>query len=206
MIGDNEMKPRFLRSLLPVAVLACVAAAATVGTEALATPHDSHHPTKTLTVFTHASRTARARLAAVAPPPGAVLATVVGDTEVFADQNENGEDCVIYLRPSEGGGSACDAAAHVEQYGEVLIRTGKITVTGAMPKVTVAALVPNGVTSLTFTDRSGKSYTVAVKNNAAEREDNQVASVAYTAPNGSTQTTNVAALVNQIRQQTGPNG
>jgi hypothetical protein len=105
------------------------------------------------------------------------------------------------LTPGQGGASVCDTAAHVAEYGEVLIGTGKATAPGVYSHVRVAALVPNGVASLTITDRNGAVHSLAAKNNTIEDEDAQAATVTYRLPSGSTQATNVAGLLDRIPNQ-----
>jgi hypothetical protein len=140
------------------------------------------------------------------PQPGSILAAVVGRTAVYALHNSNGEDCVINLTASAGGGSVCAPAPQVEAQGVVGIsQEGEgATAPGAPATLRVSALVPNGVTSVRFTDRNGASSEVPVTNNVVVREDVDIASVHYTLPSGGSQTTNVAAVVDHTPRQPGP--
>jgi len=149
----------------------------------------------------------RARKAATAfAPAGSVLAAVFGETEVFALHNSGNEDCVIHLTAGAGGGSICGAAAKVEAEGEVAVGGGPGPVSGGIGSVRVSALVPDGVSSLTFTDRDGTKYVIAVTNNVVEHEDANLASVSYALPSGAIKTTNVAAVVDQLPTQPGAPG
>jgi uncharacterized membrane protein len=155
-----------------------------------------------LAVFLHHSKLARiASNASLTPPAGATLVAVTDGTEIYALQKADDEDCVIHLTAGEGGGSVCAAASKVEAEGEIGFGGSGFTASGAVANLRVTALVPNGVTSLRFTDRSGSSYDVPVTNNVAEHEDGEVASVSYTLPDGGTHTTNVAGVIDQLPRQ-----
>lgn len=70
----------------------------------------------------------------------------------------------------------------------------------------VTALLPNGVSSVQFTDRDGSSYSVPVTNNVVVHEDIDIAGVSYALSDGVTETTNVAAVVDHTPQQPGAPG
>src|SRR4029077_9526036 len=80
------------------------------------------------------------------------------------------------------------------------------TAPGSASTLRVTAMVPNGVTSVKFTDRDGSSYEGPVANNVVEREDIGAASVSYSLPGGGNQTTNVAAMADHIPSRPGPPG
>lgn len=159
----------------------------------------SHHPKGVARI---------AKAGSLTPPTGAILAAVVGRTEVYAFRNTSSQDCVIHLTVGAGGGSDCGHPAKVEEEGivGVGIEGEGATAPGSRPTLRVTALVPNGVTSATVTDRDGSSYEVPVTNNVVEREDINAASLSYTLPGGGIQTTNVAAMVDRIPKQPGPPG
>jgi hypothetical protein len=218
MKGERETMS--MKSLSGQAVtLLLVVAAVVVGvvvTTATAS-HDSthktihHHRSKAgIGVFSHhPKRLAHiATAGSVTPPAGAILADVVGRTNVYASHNARGEDCVIQITPGAAGGSVCGRPTVVEEEGVVGIGVEGVgaTAPGSAPTLRVTAMVPNGVTSVKFTDRSGSSYTVPVTNNIVEREDINAASVSYALPGGGSQTTNVAAMIDHIPSQPGPPG
>jgi len=149
-----------------------------------------------------------ARTGSLAPPAGAILAAVVGKTEIYALHNNKNEDCVIELTANAGGGSVCALSKTVEEEGIVGIgfKGEGATAPGSEPTLRVAAMVPNGVTSVTVTDRDGSSYVVPVINNVVDREDIHAATVSYRLPGGGSQTTNVATMVDHIPTQPGPPG
>jgi hypothetical protein len=136
-----------------------------------------------------------------APPPGAVYAASVGQHEIFALQRSGPETpgapevgaevCLVDQEGSDGGGMACSAAAKAEQEGVELlsIETGT--------NLTDAVLVPNGVTSVEFTDHDGSSRTVQVTNNVAVVEDPDLASLHYTVPGGVSKSTDIAEVTSR---------
>jgi hypothetical protein len=67
-------------------------------------------------------------------------------------------------------------------------------------------MVPNGVTSVAFTDRDGSTYVAAVTNNVVEREDLNIASVRFILPGGGSRVTNVAEIVDRTPGQPAPAG
>lgn len=164
-----------------------------------------------IAVFLHHPKD-RARIAqdgsATTPPSGAILAEVVGRTAVYAFQNASGRDCLIHITTGAGGGSVCGRRSTVEEKGIVGIggEGEGATAPGSPATLRVTALLPNGVASVTFTDRDGSTHQVSVTNNVVEREDINIASIGYTMPNGERLTTNVAAVVDGQPKQPGPPG
>ncbi len=194
-----------------VLVVAAVVAGALVAT-ALASGgghRKAHHATRTTRIAVlvhHPKGLAHLAKASSPAPAGAILAAVVGNTEVYALHNSGDEDCVIHLTAGAGGGSACGPSSKVEEEGEVGIGGGPSTASGSLATVRVSALVPNGVSSLTLTDRGGSSYEIPVTNNVAEHDDVNVTSVSYTLPGGRIHTTNVAKLLENVTRSPGAPG
>jgi hypothetical protein len=131
-------------------------------------------------------------------PPGAIYAATVGRHEIFALQrsgpevlgapNVGPEVCVLDREGALGGGMACSPTANAEQEGVELLSIE----TGA--SLTDALLLPNGVTSVEFTDRNGSSRTIPVADNVAVVEDPDLESLHYTLPGGVTKRTDVAEV------------
>lgn len=203
-----------MRSAGRAAAVALVVAAVVAGmliTSALGSSGGSvetHHAARKASIGVFLRDPKRARIASASSlraPSGAILAAVVGHTEVYALHHSKSEDCVMDLTVGASGGSVCAPASQVEERGEVGISQEGPGATAPNSPATlrVTALVPNGVKSITVTDRDGSSYGVPVSNNVAEREDINIASVSYTS-GGGTQTTNVAAVVDHMPTQPGP--
>jgi hypothetical protein len=159
----------------------------------------SHHPKRLARIATAGS---------LSPPKGAILAAIVGRTEVYASESASGDDCVIHLTVGAGGGSVCGRAATVEEEGIVGVGIeGEGAIAPGSPStLRLTALVPNGVTNVKVIDRDGSSYEVPVTDNVVEREDILAASMSYILPDGGTHTTNVGAMVDHIPHQPGPAG
>jgi hypothetical protein len=190
-------------------VAAGVVAGMLVATALASSGHVTRHrgPRWGIAVFSHHPK-GLARIAsadALKPPAGAILAAVVGKTEVYVSQKPSNEDCLEHFKVGAAAGGGCGPAAQVEEQGSVgIFQEGEGATAPSSPATLgVSALVPNGVTSLTFTDRDGSSYQVAVTNNVVEHEDVNIASVSYTLPDGVTRTTNVEAVVNHTRHAPG---
>jgi hypothetical protein len=167
-------------------------------------------PRWAIAVFSHHPK-GLARIASAGaprPPASAILAAVVGKTEVYVSKSAGGEDCLEHFTVSAAAGGGCAPATQVEEQGSVgIFQEGEgATAAGSPATLRVTALVPNGVPSVKFTDRDGSSYQVAVTDNVIEHEDINTASVSYTLPDGVTRTTNVEAVVNRTRHQPGPAG
>jgi hypothetical protein len=177
-----------------------------------ATRERAHHTTirTGIAVFSrHPKGIARiATAGALNPPANAILAAVVGHTEVFAYHNSSGEDCLDHLKIGAAGGGGCAPALLIEERGSVgVFQEGEgATAPGSPATLGVAAMVPNGVSSVRFTDRDGASYEVPVTNNVVEHEDVNLASVSFTMPGGAVETTDVAAIVATTPRQPGPAG
>jgi hypothetical protein len=154
----------------------------------------------------HIARIARA--GSLNPPPGSILASVIGRNQVFALHTSGGEDCVINLHVGAGGGSVCSPAKRAEEQGAVgIFQEGEgATAAGSPPTLRVAVLVPDGVMSIHFTRRDGSSYDVPVTSNVAESEGLAIASVSYRLPGGGSRMTDVAATVDDSPSQPGAPG
>lgn len=88
--------------------------------------------------------------------------------------------CLIELAGT-GGGAACGPVAAAE-------REGIDAFSSEAGRITDAVLVPNGVTTVTFTDRNGTIHTVHVTNNFAAIEDANLATTHYVVPGGADMT------------------
>lgn len=214
--SSSSKRPLATRTISVVVVAAVAITGTLVAAVALASgnSHGRRHQTAKkpsgIAVFSHHPK-GLARIASAGslkPPPGAILADVVGRTEVYVLHNSNGADCVMHLTVGAAGGSICSQPAQIEKEGAVgIFQEGPgATAPGSPATLRVTVLVPNGVRNVTFTDRDGSSYKVPVTNNVVEHEDINAASVAFTLPGGETATTNVAAVVDHTPRQPGPPG
>lgn len=135
----------------------------------------------------------------VTPPPGAVLATVSENVEIYAYQPTPQTLCVVNAKIGGNGGAACGLASQAAEEGIVSVhREGE----GPTATVRTIALMPNAVTSLVFTDRDGATHTVSVTNNVAVLEDSDVASVAYSTPTGAARQFDLGAVVEHLANLT----
>jgi 1-aminocyclopropane-1-carboxylate deaminase/D-cysteine desulfhydrase-like pyridoxal-dependent ACC family enzyme len=193
----NKLKNVSERSVVSRVVAVIVVVAAASGSTALvaAALASSGHSGKRigLSIFSHP----RKRLAHVSsagrinPPPGAVLGTVREGIEVYAWQPSPGEVCVMNIKIGGQGGAACGLSSQVEEEGVVGIHyEGE----GSGAALRVAALLPNSVKSVVFTDRDGSSSTVDVTNNTVADEDPNLVSMSYVLPDGADHTVNIAAV------------
>jgi hypothetical protein len=210
--GSTSKRP-FARRVISVVVVAVAIAGTLVAAVAFASgshgrQHQAAKKTVGLAVFSHQPK-GLARIASAGslkPPPGAILADVVGRTEVYVLHNSSGDDCVMHLTVGAAGGSICSRPALIEKEGAVgIFQEGPgAAAPGSPATLRVTVLVPNGVRNVTFTDRDGSSYKVPVTNNVVEHEDINAASVAFALPGGGNATTNVAAVVDHTPRQPGP--
>lgn len=185
----RQMKPmqgvtlRAGRLLLVLAVAVCASAGTMFAVAFGAGSSGAQH----FAIFTGRASVAGSGTAAVggiAPPAGARLAVVAGSNSVFAWQPSNAEICVVDLEAAGIGGVACDRTPQAEAHGVVLaLRPGATALAGGAT-LTTAVLVPDGVSTVTFVDRSGSIRTSAIENNVAVLADAQLASVRYSIPAG----------------------
>lgn len=189
-------------------VAVVVASAGGAGNGPVLVRHGKAHRTP-LAVFTHRPKLARiAEVGSLKPSAGAILAAVVGHTDVYVNHDSAGRDCIEHLTAGGAGGGGCASAAKVEEEGSVgVFQEGPgARAPGSPATLSVNALLPNGVRSIKFTDRDGSSYDVPVTNNVVDHEDSNAASVSYTLPGGAVVTTNVAAITDQAPRQPGAAG
>jgi hypothetical protein len=183
-----------------VVVATCAAMFAITGTFAVrGTPGGG------FSVFMHrAARAADTRSA----PPGAVLATVSGANSIYAWHRSATEDCVVDVRVGDKRSGICAKDAYAVANGVVgIFRQGAGALSpNSLANLRVAALVPDGVDNIVFTDRNGLRYVVRVVNNVAEREDLNIASVHYTLASGRTKTINVASIIDAAASRPGSPG
>ncbi|MGP0100571.1 MAG: hypothetical protein ACLPUT_02985 [Solirubrobacteraceae bacterium] len=144
------------------------------------------HPSNAhFSILSH-PRTGLAHIASASglnPPPGAILGTVDGHSEIYAWQRSSEEVCVVDLQASGQGGIGCDKPSVAEAHG---VTVALMPVAGST--LSVATLVPNGVKSVVYSDHSGASRTATVSRNVVAVEDPSLASIHYTLPDGTTET------------------
>lgn len=154
------------------------------------------HRQSGLAVFSHPLGVRRARTASadgVQAPSGAVLAAVSSKNEIYAWQPTAAEEtmpmrtadhgnsiCIVEVLSNGPESIACGPSAKIEERGLIGINMPSKDA----PNLYAAALVPNGVTSVTVTDNNGATYAVPVSNNAVIVEDPNLAAVSYGLPNG----------------------
>jgi hypothetical protein len=182
-----------------VLAIAALAMAGTLLTTALtASGHVTHHRLNRkpgFAVLSHPLKHARiASAGGVQAPPSADLGGVIGGHAIYAWQREAGKICLVDIDNVGGSGGACSATASAEEKGVNLIN---LPVGGNT--LSVVLLLPNGVKTVTFTDRDGSTRVENVTNNVAEDEDDNLASVSYTTPSGANEGIDVAALVDRQR-------
>jgi hypothetical protein len=166
-------------------------------------------------MFSHPPKS-RARAASAsevnAPPAGAVLAATTNGKEVYTWQTASpatpaGETlsgakiCVMERQTASGFASVgCYLSSEIEAKGTVSVNLpSKI-----QPTLGATVLVPNNVPSITATDKNGTTTAIAVKDNVAVVDDQQLAAVSYQLPNGTTQVTNVLEVVAHSESSEGP--
>jgi hypothetical protein len=138
-------------------------------------------------VFTHPPHSTHARTAA-AEQAGAILAEVdnsQGIENLVYVSREGTEYCVSVNQVGGMTAQACGRPETASSEGIEFAMGGKNTAP------TVALLLPDGVSSATFTDTDGSEHTVAVQNNVAVRTDPNMASVHYVMPDHMSKTVKV---------------
>jgi hypothetical protein len=178
------------KTLTPVwfARLALVAAAAFGGiaaSGAFAASHRQHTRHAGFSVFSHGlARAHKADAGSVAAPPGAVLADVINTdgvtNELYAWHRTPQEDCLVDVESGHEVTTACSPSTAAETEGVSF--AGK---PGLSRGVNVAALVPNGVTTVRITENDGTTRTVAVVNNVMDYASSNMTGFSYVMPNGS---------------------
>jgi hypothetical protein len=143
-------------------------------------------------VFSHRGLVAYAADANGMAPPGSILASSNGQTNVYvwhgvpAGATEE-EVCVLDEQAGGGMAAGCDSPAVAEARGISVIHMPAVEA-GA---TSVAVLVPNGVGQVSFTDSEGVTHTSAVTDNVAAVEDQSASkiTVRYTLRDGTTKST-----------------
>lgn len=195
-IIESRLVRRVTATVVIVLAASCgalLASGALASTAKSAQP--KRHRRSGLAVLSSAFSGRRARIASangVHVPPGAVLAAASGKNAIYVWQptaaeetpsmqtanNDNSTCMVEVLNVLES--IVCGPTATVEDRGIIGIN---LPSSGAS-KLAATALVPNGVSSVTVTEKNGSARTVAVTNNAVLIEDPNIASVSFTLPNG----------------------
>jgi hypothetical protein len=174
-------------------------------------PYKLHgNPIKAFAVLSHGNAHAAAAGDGVVPA-GAILAATVGELSVYVWERAPGERTIGPRTPpateqmvcesyeihgavhGTGDGLGCGPAREIAETGNVTFGQVRIPGTRKLSPMTVTALVPNGVKSVSFTDSDGSSYEVKVTNNVVIVEDEKLApppatAVSYKLPDGKTQT------------------
>ena len=207
-------RPRaaIMLTVIATAVMGVLVANA-VGTSGMrGTVRHGHAKRTGIAVFSHRlkglARIAKADSPRLPPNSDAVLAAVVGKTELLALHDSSGNDCLMHIAASGSAGEICDPPATAESEGEIgigLVAAGAMS-PGSPESIHVDGLLPNGVSSVRITDRGGSSYDVPVTNNVVYHEDSEMVSVSYVLPGGATVTTSAAALLDHIPRQPGAPG
>jgi hypothetical protein len=132
-----------------------------------------------------AAKAASSQPGKIPAPATAVLATTSAGNEVYVYRNERDEIC---LRDSTYGQvtGGCNPAEETEHDGEMMV-----VFSGHGSPATIT-LVPNGVNTVTFTETSGASASVAVTNNVAIHVEATPGSVKYQLADGTTRTLQTA--------------
>lgn len=117
-------------------------------------------------------------------PAGAVLAaTSNADGQVnriYAWERAAGEYCMVDLEGPEARTTVCSSRSEAEQSGLLLAEKSD-----EYAGTNVVAMVPDGVTSVTFTDGGGATHTVAVANNVVDYANaGGIIKASFTMPNG----------------------
>lgn len=210
----TDSRPRAAATLAVIVMAATgMLVANAVGTSgSRGTVRHGHAKRTGIAVFTHhpkgLARIAKAASPSLPPNSDAVLAAIVGKTELLVLHDSSGNDCLMHIAASGSAGEICDPPATAESEGEIgigLVAAGAAS-PGSPESIHVDGLLPNGVSSVRITDRDGSSYDVPVTNNVIYHEDSEMASVSYVLPGGATVTTNAAALLDHIPRQPGAPG
>jgi hypothetical protein len=161
-------------------------------------PRQASYKRAKLGVFSHPldSSGRRVRMASansVQAPPGAVLAAASSANEIYVWQPTAAEETTA-MQTADGGNSTCmvellssglesigcGSTSEVEGRGLIGINMPSKDA----PRLSATAVVPNGVTTVTVTDKDRTTYTIPVSHNAVIIEDPNLAAVSYQLPNG----------------------
>lgn len=168
-----------------LALVAAVGLVDVVVSGAFAAGSTRHFARTGFSVFSHGlARAHRAEVAGMSAPQGAVLADVVnadGVThELYAWHRTPQEACLVDVEAGNGVTTACSPISSAEAQGVSFIGGPQ-----GVGRVNVAALVPDGVTTVQITEDDGSTQNVAVVNNVADYAAGGVTGFSYSMPNGS---------------------
>jgi hypothetical protein len=184
-------------ALLAVGVIASVATA--VAAAAVASSSGGSQSTAGPSPATAFSVLSEPAAAGTGVPAGAVRAATTERDEIYvwaaaatgqsvlgSTSSGSGEICLMNKGADGASGSSCSPESMAIKHGIVDVHR---TLEPTPEPTTVVVLVPNGVRSVTFTNRNGSTNVVTVANNVAVVEDDNLASapataVSYTLPDG----------------------
>jgi len=167
-----------------LALVAVAGVGAVVASGAIASGHSQHTRHTGFSVFSHGlARAHRADAGSVSAPQGAVLAAVINTdgvtNELYAWHRTPQEDCLVDVEAGHESTTACSPSSAAEREGVAF--AGKPSPASG---VNVAALVPNGVTSVRITGSDGSTRSVAVVNNVMDYAASNVTGFSYVMPGG----------------------
>jgi hypothetical protein len=171
--------------LVRLALVASVGLVGVVASGAFAAGHTRHLVRTGFSVFSHGlARAHKADAAGMSAPQGAVLADVIkadGIThELYAWHRTPQEVCLVDVEAGGGVTTACSPDSSAEAQGVSFIGGPQ-----GVDRVNVAALVPDGVTTVRITEGNGSTQDVAVVNNVTEYAASDVTGFSYSMPSGS---------------------
>ena len=174
-----------------VFVLVCASSAGAIAATASGTPGQarSRHAAKPYAFFAH-THVAHAAVAGLggAAAQSVTLTSRTGEV-VSAVQQANGNICLADQIPSLTV-MACGHAADIEELGAGLILPSEDS-GGPGPRIII--LAPEGVKTVQYVSSDGSTTIVPVTDNVASFSSASLVSAHYTAPDGATNTINVAA-------------
>jgi hypothetical protein len=179
-----------VRSAVAMLILVALASA---GTAALAGAFAHPHRTSAKTynhsgfaVFSRHHSGARTATASDIPANAVLAGTSKADgqsNEVYAMERAPGEYCLLDIENVEARTVACGAKVAAEEHGLLFAEKSD-----EYAGTNVVGLVPNGVSTVTFTNTDGTAHVVKVTNNfVAYANAGGVASTRFTLPNGSSE-------------------
>jgi hypothetical protein len=193
LIQGKHVNPTHRRAIVVLGPLAMVAASALVFALTVQTGGDrdwthevssprrlsyagGHGDSTRLAVFSRHLRV-RTRFASASSLTGpAVLAGSLGSMRVYLSERK-GLICVRVLEGSTES-AGCAHAQEIQDIGDLGVRGD------GSGRVGIVLVLPNGVESVTLSDRGGGSRRIGVANNVAEAYDSQIESVAYRLADG----------------------
>jgi hypothetical protein len=168
-----------------LALVAAVTLGGVAASGAFAASHRQHTRHTGFSVFSHGlARAHKADAGSVSAPQGAVLAGVINTdgvtNELYAWHRAPQEDCLVDVESGGEVTTACSPSSAAETEGVSFV--GK---PGISSGVNVAALVPNGVTTVRITESDGSTRSVAVVNNVMDYASSNMTGFSYVMPSGS---------------------